>query len=75
MSPHAKTIEFQEDVATFNFFQISHIFSAMESWRLQFTLKCWYFIEMGKSSFGQLFLSWTPVFIILTYINSCKIDV
>ena len=31
MSPHAKTIEFQEDVAIFNFFQISHIFSAMDS--------------------------------------------
>jgi len=31
MSPHAKTIEFQEDVAIFSFFQISHIFSAMDS--------------------------------------------
>ena len=44
------TTELQDDVAIFHFFQIFHIFSAMNKWRLQFILKCWCFIEMGKSS-------------------------
>lgn len=47
--------------------------STMNWWKLQFTLICWCFLEAGRSSIlgSCLFLNRTPVFLVVTYINSC----